>query len=415
MFLCGASHRHPTINRPISRPSPRQTRARRKNPMPSGPSRPILGRRRAAPQRYPCSSVCIRGSIPFTPPPTRPHARWQDPMHRENRHHPVAPAPVQAHSPRMNPTPIVPVILSGGSGTRLWPVSRESFPKQLWPLISEHTLLQETALRARGDRFAPPVIVCNQEHRFLIAEQLRAAGIASPRVLLEPVGRNSRARHRRRRRPGRRGRSRHRAVAARRRSRDRRHRGAARAPRHRRAGCPHRPYRDVRHASDRAGDRLRLHRHRRRARQRAGRLRGRAVHREAGRRDGDAPGDRRQAPVELGHVRVHRADAARGTRNLRPRRAARDAPRGGRTPDRPRLHPARGGGVHRLPLDQPRLRGGRTHQPRRRGAGRHRLVGCRKLGRAVGRSGARTSTATSRWATCCWRPRATATSAATAC
>ena len=50
---------------------------------------------------------------------------------------------------------IVPVILSGGSGTRLWPVSRESFPKQLWPLISEHTLLQETALRARGDRFAP--------------------------------------------------------------------------------------------------------------------------------------------------------------------------------------------------------------------------------------------------------------------
>ena len=78
----------------------------------------------------------------------------------------------------MNPTPIVPVILSGGSGTRLWPVSRESFPKQLWPLISDHTLLQETALRARGDRFAPPVVVCNQEHRFLIAEQLRAAGIA---------------------------------------------------------------------------------------------------------------------------------------------------------------------------------------------------------------------------------------------
>ena len=48
----------------------------------------------------------------------------------------------------MNPAPIVPVILSGGSGTRLWPVSRESFPKQLWPLISSGTLLQETALRA---------------------------------------------------------------------------------------------------------------------------------------------------------------------------------------------------------------------------------------------------------------------------
>jgi mannose-1-phosphate guanylyltransferase / mannose-6-phosphate isomerase len=91
----------------------------------------------------------------------------------------------------MNTSPIIPVILSGGSGTRLWPVSRESFPKQLWPLISDHTLLQETALRARGECFGPPVVVCNQEHRFLIAEQLRAAGIPSPRILLEPVGRNS--------------------------------------------------------------------------------------------------------------------------------------------------------------------------------------------------------------------------------
>jgi mannose-1-phosphate guanylyltransferase/mannose-6-phosphate isomerase len=86
---------------------------------------------------------------------------------------------------------IVPVILSGGSGTRLWPVSRASFPKQLWPLVSERTLIQETARRAIGPGFAPPVIVCNQEHRFLIAEQLREAGVASPRILLEPCGRNS--------------------------------------------------------------------------------------------------------------------------------------------------------------------------------------------------------------------------------
>ena len=91
------------------------------------------------------------------------------------------------------PTPslIVPVILSGGSGTRLWPVSRESYPKQLWPLISERTMIQETALRAVGAGFAPPIVVCIQEHRFLIAEQLRAAGIAGARVVLEPVGRNS--------------------------------------------------------------------------------------------------------------------------------------------------------------------------------------------------------------------------------
>ena len=86
---------------------------------------------------------------------------------------------------------IVPVILSGGSGTRLWPVSRESFPKQLWPLISDRSMLQETALRATGAGFAPPVVVCNEEHRFLIAEQLREAGIEGARILLEPVGRNS--------------------------------------------------------------------------------------------------------------------------------------------------------------------------------------------------------------------------------
>ncbi len=86
---------------------------------------------------------------------------------------------------------IVPVILSGGSGTRLWPVSRESFPKQLWPLVSERTLIQETALRANGPGFAPPIVVCNNEHRFLIAEQLREAGIRDARIVLEPIGRNS--------------------------------------------------------------------------------------------------------------------------------------------------------------------------------------------------------------------------------
>ncbi|MBV9777254.1 MAG: mannose-1-phosphate guanylyltransferase/mannose-6-phosphate isomerase [Acetobacteraceae bacterium] len=86
---------------------------------------------------------------------------------------------------------IQPVILSGGSGTRLWPVSRESFPKQLWPLLSERTMIQETALRAAGAAFAPPIVVCNNEHRFLIAEQLRGAGVEGARVVLEPAGRNS--------------------------------------------------------------------------------------------------------------------------------------------------------------------------------------------------------------------------------
>jgi mannose-1-phosphate guanylyltransferase/mannose-6-phosphate isomerase len=86
---------------------------------------------------------------------------------------------------------IIPVILSGGSGTRLWPVSRESFPKQFWPLLSDRTMIQETAARALGSGFAAPMVVCNQEHRFLVAEQMRAMGLADARIVLEPVGRNS--------------------------------------------------------------------------------------------------------------------------------------------------------------------------------------------------------------------------------
>ena len=87
---------------------------------------------------------------------------------------------------------VIPVILSGGSGTRLWPVSRESFPKQFWGLInSERSMIVESALRGRRPGFGAPVVVCNAEHRFLVAEQLRAAGIVDARILLEPAGRNS--------------------------------------------------------------------------------------------------------------------------------------------------------------------------------------------------------------------------------
>lgn len=89
------------------------------------------------------------------------------------------------------PAVIVPVILSGGTGTRLWPLSREGYPKQFWPLVSQRTMLQETAGRASGPGFAPPLVVCNESHRFLVAEQLRAARIEGARILLEPSGRNS--------------------------------------------------------------------------------------------------------------------------------------------------------------------------------------------------------------------------------
>ncbi|MDE8350037.1 MAG: mannose-1-phosphate guanylyltransferase/mannose-6-phosphate isomerase [Acidocella sp.] len=86
---------------------------------------------------------------------------------------------------------ITPVILSGGTGSRLWPVSRQSFPKQFWPLVSENSLIQDTALRAAGAGFAAPIMVCNEDHRFLVAEHLRDIGVADARIILEPVGRNS--------------------------------------------------------------------------------------------------------------------------------------------------------------------------------------------------------------------------------
>ena len=87
---------------------------------------------------------------------------------------------------------ITPVILSGGAGTRLWPMSRESFPKQFLPLASEQSMLQQTALRvATSDGFAPPIVVCNVDHRFMVAEQLRTIDIDPRAIVLEPVGRNT--------------------------------------------------------------------------------------------------------------------------------------------------------------------------------------------------------------------------------
>ncbi|KGQ17745.1 Mannose-1-phosphate guanylyltransferase [Lysobacter dokdonensis DS-58] len=84
-----------------------------------------------------------------------------------------------------------PVLLSGGSGTRLWPLSREAYPKQFLPLVGEQTMLQATWERVGPLSGQAPIVVANESHRFLVAEQLRQVGAPVPRILLEPVGRNT--------------------------------------------------------------------------------------------------------------------------------------------------------------------------------------------------------------------------------
>lgn len=86
---------------------------------------------------------------------------------------------------------VQPVILCGGSGSRLWPLSREQFPKQLLALTNEYSLLQNTILRVHGLQSAEPILVSNENHRFVVAEQLRAVDVKHDGIILEPVGRNT--------------------------------------------------------------------------------------------------------------------------------------------------------------------------------------------------------------------------------
>jgi len=87
---------------------------------------------------------------------------------------------------------LIPVVLSGGSGTRLWPLSRELYPKQLLSLVGKGTMLQETLARLNGVAdLSAPIVVCNESHRFLVAEQLRQVKTSASAILLEPVGRNT--------------------------------------------------------------------------------------------------------------------------------------------------------------------------------------------------------------------------------
>ena len=91
-------------------------------------------------------------------------------------------------------TALVPVILCGGTGTRLWPLSRATYPKQYWALAGdgEETLLQQTHQRLKGiAALQPPLLICNEDHRFIVAEQMRQIGVEPAAILLEPMGRNT--------------------------------------------------------------------------------------------------------------------------------------------------------------------------------------------------------------------------------
>jgi mannose-1-phosphate guanylyltransferase / mannose-6-phosphate isomerase len=86
---------------------------------------------------------------------------------------------------------ITPVILSGGAGTRLWPLSRAQYPKQFLPLGGRQTMIQEAASRVSGERFERPIIICNEDHRFIVVEQMEAIGIQPQKIILEPIGRST--------------------------------------------------------------------------------------------------------------------------------------------------------------------------------------------------------------------------------
>ena len=93
-----------------------------------------------------------------------------------------------------NTTALIPVILCGGTGTRLWPLSRASYPKQYWPLggDGDATLLQQTHQRLKGlNGLAAPMLICNEDHRFIVAEQMRQIGVEPNAIMLEPIGRNT--------------------------------------------------------------------------------------------------------------------------------------------------------------------------------------------------------------------------------
>ena len=207
---------------------------------------------------------------------------------------------------------IHPVILSGGAGTRLWPLSRASYPKQLLKLASERTMLQDTAARGLSDvGFAAPLLVCNEDHRFLVDDQLQQIGIKPQAILLEPLGPQHRAGDRRGRPV---------AFGARSRCADAgpavrpRHRLAGRLPRRRHARPGRgagRPAGHLRRQAEPGRHRLRLHPERRAGRRRRRRVLGRPLRGEAGPRDRPAFRRQRHLLLEQRHLPAERPGLSR--------------------------------------------------------------------------------------------------------
>lgn len=86
---------------------------------------------------------------------------------------------------------ILPIVIAGGTGSRLWPLSRSQYPKQFLSLLDENSLLQNTLSRLKEIKHAAPVVICNEEHRFIVAEQLRDAKVDVNGIILEPIGKNT--------------------------------------------------------------------------------------------------------------------------------------------------------------------------------------------------------------------------------
>ena len=86
---------------------------------------------------------------------------------------------------------ITPIIMAGGTGSRLWPLSRELYPKQFLTVATEVSMLQQTVMRLNNIEHTKPLLICNEEHRFIAAEQMRVANLEHAGIILEPVGRNT--------------------------------------------------------------------------------------------------------------------------------------------------------------------------------------------------------------------------------